>query len=364
MRIENVSRDKLITHGSLTMYKDTGYLEFTVSLFTRCNLRCSFCAQEHYTDLKPGEMNKIANTVYTQYIKEKVSRDEINTVKVRIWGGELFSDDIPDYYFYSYRKLRQAIEELFKDEPVQPTFCFTTNGVLTKHNRLLNFLEESDEIAVSYNVNLPAPQLNKIDNTIEALSKEHKVTVSFMLIFDAIKWYMGNWDKFKAIVNSDNVSDVVLNWYIPCKGWMKDYAPSWLVGQFLIKCLNENLTKIQLVRRLKDFQSDKKECECKFLPNIFDGKVTKDCVKCFSNLDRTCFYGENVDILIDESTTQKENISETKAFSGMVVAGCFECEHIEYCPGMCWASVLFMKNLEEWKCPLKYCYKHLLGTKL
>lgn len=349
------------------MFKDTGYLEFTISLFTRCNLRCSFCAQKHDTDLKPGEINKLANTVYTQYIKEKVSRSEINTVKVRIWGGELFSDDIPDEYFVHYRALRYTIEELFKDEPVKPTFCFTTNGVLTKHNRLLKFLRESDEIAVSYNIGLSEESINKIDKTIEALATQHKVTISFVMTNDFVQWSLQNWRDFMGIVNSEHVSDVVLNWYIVNENYWKDYTFSDTLGEFLVSCLEFNLDKIQLVRRLKDFSSNSKECQCKFLPNIFNGEVTKDCVKCFSNLPRKEFYKDYTDILIDESTTQAENISEMKALDGMTIAGCFSCEYHEHCPGMCWASVLPVEQFEKrerYVCPLKYCYKHLLGTKL
>ena len=88
-----------------------------------------------------------------------------------------------------------------------------------------------------------------------------------------------------------------------------------------------------------------KTCECKYIPTIMDGCVTKDCTQTASALDRHLFYGD----FVDEVT--EENVSDVKASLGVTKRGCLSCEHYEYCPQLCWSLTTF-KHFEADLCPL------------
>lgn len=353
------------------LYKDNKYLEFTVSLFTRCNRRCGYCWQDHTKDLNPLQLASIPQKIVDTYVKESLER-EIDTVGIRLWGGELFSDDIPDKYFDIYRKLRTDIREklsLFKGiKKIQ--FLYTTNGDFTKCIRVLDFLEPGDPIAISYN---PIWSSSHYKMTFWRVLNwfgraGHPVTVGIVLTNDIMKYL--NVLEYSPLVNiasSPYVSSIVLNNYIPSIGWENLMPTDEEIGDFLVDCMKHNIPKISNLEMIKkSFETKQcagRECECKFLPNIMDGKVSKDCVRCFSNLPPEMFYEDFLDDVQDISGCKQENVSEIKALKGITKRGCDTCEHVEYCPMLCWTSVIFNKH-EMGECPLKKCYKYLEATKL
>lgn len=77
-------------------------------LFEWCNLRCSFCHQDH--DSKVGfdavDMIRKAQTLID-------SVDSDSEIVINITGGELFMDDVPDWMFGYYLTIGQMLLENF-----------------------------------------------------------------------------------------------------------------------------------------------------------------------------------------------------------------------------------------------------------
>jgi MoaA/NifB/PqqE/SkfB family radical SAM enzyme len=77
-------------------------------LFEWCNLRCSFCHQDH--DSKVGfdavDMIRKAQTLID-------SVDSESEIVINITGGELFMDDVPDWMFGYYLTIGQMLLENF-----------------------------------------------------------------------------------------------------------------------------------------------------------------------------------------------------------------------------------------------------------
>lgn len=142
---------------------------------------------------------------------------------------------------------------------------------------------------------------------------------------------------------------IVFNFYIPNDNWEEDLPSDndmWKLFKF---CITNKLFYVSIVFYLfesylrQEFFT--KTCECKYIPTIMDGCVTKDCTQTASALDRHLFYGD----FVDEVT--EENVSDVKASLGVTKRGCLSCEHYEYCPQLCWSLTTF-KHFEADLCPL------------
>lgn len=122
-------------------YKHPQYCELVIYLFTKCNLNCSFCFQEHSADLDIDYIKSIPDTSMELLSKDITEQPTIKQVDIRILGGELFSDNIPDSYFDLYTEMvndiRQRMSEKYPD--IQVDFIITTNGVYSKVDRLVHF---------------------------------------------------------------------------------------------------------------------------------------------------------------------------------------------------------------------------------
>ncbi len=125
-----------------TLNKTNEDIEHFVYLFEECNLRCSFCWQDH--DSKVGQ-DSIANR----------ADDLINDIKqnphqphsINIMGGELFHDDISDQLFNDYKMLIIAIQEFANQEKVTVSFTFVTNLIYQRVTRVIDLIQHLRTVA-------------------------------------------------------------------------------------------------------------------------------------------------------------------------------------------------------------------------
>lgn len=81
--------------------------EFFVNLFEWCNLRCSFCWQDH--DKWDGIETIVSRA---DDISDRARIDHRGHFIINLMGGELFADQIPDYIFQDYREMVARLQTL------------------------------------------------------------------------------------------------------------------------------------------------------------------------------------------------------------------------------------------------------------
>lgn len=346
-------------------YKHPTYCELVIYLFTKCNLNCHFCFQEHSADLDIDYIKSIPDKALELLKKDISEQPSIKQVDIRILGGELFSDNIPDAYFDIYtdivNEIRSRMKELYPD--VQLDFIVTTNGVYTKVTRLANFLTVNNfkkllSISVDFIGRYPNEKVKlRAYNTIKELAElGFSVRAGIVMTKKNIEYILKNKQEFIGLVKDYKAEQIVFNFYIPNEGWEVDLPTDEDMIRLLDFCLEERLFCVSIIFYLFETFLQKKfftkTCECKYIPTIMDGCVTKDCTQTASGLDRHLFYGN----FVDEVT--EENVSDVKASLGVTKRGCLSCEHYEYCPQLCWSLTIF-KYFKATQCPLNYIYDKL-----
>lgn len=126
--IENILSNKMSTRG-----------EFFINLFEHCNLRCSFCWQDH-NDTKGMDTIKEKSELINTEILKMSSKHTI--IDLNLMGGELFSDEITDNLINDYLILATRIDSYALSLGVQINFNWVTNLVFTKRERIKSFLTD------------------------------------------------------------------------------------------------------------------------------------------------------------------------------------------------------------------------------
>lgn len=119
--------------------------EFFINLFELCNLRCSFCWQDH--ESKVG-MDSVVNRA-ADVIKVIESRRKVRQAfEVNVMGGELFFDEIPDSLFDDYFTFAVRVNDYAKEVNVKVDFNWVTNLVFTKTQRVLKLMERLATVGI------------------------------------------------------------------------------------------------------------------------------------------------------------------------------------------------------------------------
>lgn len=368
MSTENISlRNMKFPEGcpKIEFYKHPTYCELVIYLFTKCNLNCAFCFQEHSADLDMNFINSIPEKALELLRRDFKDQPTIKQVDIRILGGELFSDNIPDSYFDEYARVINTIrEQLNKEFPeVQVDFIITTNGVWKNRDRVINFLETNNfkklvSISIDFVGRYPNNSVKQTAyDTVRYLSdKGFQVRTGLVMTKRNIQYILEHPDEFTGLITQYGADQIVFNFYIPNIGWEQDLpSDSDMINLFKF-CLERKLFDVSIIFYLFEALRQKKfftkTCECKYIPTIMDGCITKDCTQTASTLPRELFYGDYV------NEVTEENVSDVKASLGVVKRGCLECEHYEYCPQLCWCLTIF-KHFKAEKCPLQWGYEYI-----
>lgn len=142
--------------------------EYTIHLFEYCNLRCSFCWQDH------------ENTVGIDTVLEKLEpiekflkTEKNKKVVFNIMGGEIFADSIYDEKLNDdFIELSKGIVALGKKYNIEVGLNWVTNLITTKIELIEHLLKETQKLGVvsklftSYD---PAGRFNR--NTIKVFKK-------------------------------------------------------------------------------------------------------------------------------------------------------------------------------------------------
>jgi hypothetical protein len=236
--------------------------EIIIDFFTKCNLNCDFCFQNHTNDIDIEAIKNIPKLLEEEYLEE-LKNANLSDITICIKGGELFSDDIPDSMFDLYEEVCNNIITSIRGS--LPNIIINieclTNGVYTKHNRVLNLFNniKSDRTKILFSYDpigrfKTKKQFKLFEDTFNHFYYHNMVELSITLTKTNINSIIYNKDFF--INNIQNNILIGLNLYIPNKQW-KLYQPSDDdLFNFYKWGLSNNKFNINLIRLILDVISN------------------------------------------------------------------------------------------------------------
>jgi len=166
------------TDYSIIKNKIIDHSEIVVNFFDHCNMRCSFCTQDH--ESKEGAtraeiLSKV--TQISQYINSNVKTQDF---LLHLMGGELFQDELIEQNFLSYyaefmHELNQSVRL-----GVKLHYNFITNLVFEEVDKVKYFLDTNNlKIAISYDpvARFTKPQFERFKINVE-IFKDYITLVS------------------------------------------------------------------------------------------------------------------------------------------------------------------------------------------
>lgn len=349
-------------------------LEFSVSLFENCNLSCKFCFSKN--KYKIIDKQSILNVPYIclEYIKNNgIDLSTKEDINISTWGGEIFSDSIPDYLFDTYIEYVKIFTELFlKENPTLDIhFNWLSNGIFKNRNRVLDFLKKVDETYTSLHSEHHEETSTKISFSYDPVdrfpSDKYKdwwyETVLFFKDYVSTISFTMTKPNIEAVLSGDKWFDSVKhleidgNYYWPNNNWEKYLPSDDLYFEFFKYCadnrVNCNIVRQTITSKIMPIRS----CICDSTIQYMGETCTRNCVSRTSNQNPELFYGDKVDVVDEFTCTDlKKNIYIEKR-------GCLDCKHFPYCTMGCVGSMCFKHfQVSSKNCFLNRFYKYIEGN--
>ena len=340
-------------------YLDTDTFELSLSLFEKCNLKCKFCFEDHLTkDIDLAYIHNIPNEIFARFLAESEKYTAIKNINIRIWGGELFFDSLPDIMFNEYKLLVDEISNKFKqyDSTLIIRYSWLTNGVFEKYDRVLDLLKYSNgTISFSYDPIGRFSNDTQLDQMLRcyAFFKQHNLinSISITLTKQTIYAYIEG----KSHIDMFKGSFFDINFYTPNPGWENLMLSPDDIYAFFKWAYDNNYLEFDVVKNcintVKGIQVPK-YCDCKTTIQYSKGICTNDCAIRASTLEHSRFYGK-----YDKYVTE-DNCNEIKASYGMQKLKCLQCKYYQNCQMPCWITVIF-DMYDTTYCPYYRFYEYL-----
>ena len=323
---------------------DQDVLEVCLVLFTKCNLNCPFCFQNR-------------SSIDAQYIKEipqnldiaysKLSK-KYNKILYRIWGGELFADNIDDSIFILYKQLVDKLNEIGKKHGFETQVCFSTNLVFNNVNRVKELIKTTNAIvATSYD---PKYRFHN-DEQIAIWQKNAEIfkpcAVSITLTKQNINAFIEESEHFERI----SKYPVNIEYYIFNKLHEKFKPSEDDLFKFFKYCIDNNIHCIAEVEAVKSSLDNPigRYCNCNNSCLYLNGSLTFNCLKRSSNLSQLEFF----DVIPAE-----DDYTEIQLREALNRKNCMLCKNFSFCRMYCMASVLH-KSVDNSQCGMFKVYEYL-----
>ncbi len=308
-------------------------------LFEYCNLRCSFCHQDH--DSKVGA-TAVAMWEKAKTLMANTRHDE--PYVINLTGGELFLDVYPDEFFKTYYEIAYAFFEYYDDV----TIVLGTNLVYHKIERLIDLVVRLKQhgpvkVATSYD---PAGRFDRDSYLLfmHNLSqvKEHVDTVNVVITKQNIETIIAGKDTVTLNWLCDNFS-VYFDHYIPSANYERLQPSEDLIGKLYLY-LNEHHPNSYPLISWKENQENITTCRSTKIINK-DGAVT------------TCWSEAGKDAVLDEQAgLQAKNAAEERFLDHY---GCFSCEYYQRCGLRCFLHHSFVEG-SAGTCQIKAMFDQIL----
>lgn len=331
---------ELIPVVDLLAEKKGRWKEAHLILFEHCNLRCSFCHQDH--ESKVGmDGDDILKKVQTL-----IENTDPNTpYVVNITGGELFTDDIPDWMFGYYMMAGEMVMRHFKQVKV----VYGTNLIYEKAwrvRRMLIMLRAKGGhvcLATSYD---PAGRFNPAQRELFFQNLEELgdliETVNVVITKQNIHMFLDGKEGPEFTEMCEKYA-VYFDHYIPSNMYEYIQPDEDLISQLYI-LLNEKYPNSFPIKSWKQNQFNETTCRSTKIINK-DGIVT------------TCWSEAGKDSILDEQEGLEAKAAAEEAF--IEKYDCFSCEYYSRCGMRCFLHHSFIQNSNN-ICQIKVMYDKIL----
>lgn len=308
-------------------------------LFEYCNLRCSFCHQDH--DSKVGFSQESIMAKVDTLI---ASTDREDHYVINLTGGELFLDDVPDDIFFAYFEAGRKLFDHFND----PIVVFGTNLVYRNVDRVIQLVEGLQEygnaiLATSYD---PAGRFNAGDRELffENLAKvAHLVkTVNVVITKQNIQSFLDGHEGPEFDYLCENHT-VYFDHYIPSNMYQYLQPDEDLISKLYLH-LNDRYPNSYPIKEWKENQWNETTCRSTKIVNK-DGVVT------------TCWSEAGKNSILDEQEGLDAKATAEAKF--MEKYDCLACEYYQRCGMRCFLHHSFIEESNS-VCQIKLMYDAIL----
>lgn len=332
-------------------------LEVCLILFKRCNLNCQFCFQDR-SSIEIDDISKIPEKLEKE-LQNIIKEMSLNKVTYRLWGGELFSDDLDDNLFVVYHKLVNDLYDISDRLNLDTEICFTSNLVFSKVDRVLNLLKDTNSyIATSFDLVGRFQNEQQIDQWTKNAELFQPKTVSITLTKQNINEWLTS-DKFKSKYRSClKKYPLNIEYYIYNRNW-KYYQPSDddifdlfvdYAKQHLCYDKDNWLNIPEFDAIILSYNNPiGRYCTCNRSCLWINDKLTFNCLKRSSDLPQFEFF---------ETPVSDEDYTDMQVKTALKRRNCFLCRHYEYCRLQCLASCLHLKHVND-NCWLDKAYGYI-----
>jgi hypothetical protein len=346
---------------------NTQVYEIIISLFTKCNLNCDFCFENHTNDIDIEAIKNIPKLLEDNY-PEELKNPNIKRISIGFLGGELFSDDIPDSMFNIYRDLYNDIILLIRKylPNVLIASDWLSNGIFTKYTRVVKLLNDNIFNNVTQLIGLSYDPIGRfrtreqyktfIDtfNYFYTHTSEISITLTKPNIYDIIN----NKDDF--IYNLSKDISIYLNYYIPSEinsNWELYQPNDDDLFNFYKWAIDNNKYQFDIINKLVGSVycgiAGDKVCVLNKTLTYYNNKFIRDRLSIRFPRDR--YFGNYV------SSITTNNITEMRCTIGIQKRGCLYCEYNNICTEPCWNGILvkdYNSSICYAKRIIKYLYDH------
>lgn len=228
-------------------------------LFEKCNLNCSFCGQDHDSEVgMESIIEKAHQTV------DFITKSDQTSHTVNVMGGEIFNDLIPESVFDDYVEFYNIIDNHCVETNQKVQINFVTNLIFQKNlplvEKLFATLGDNARISTSYDFAGRGLDINKMMVFKKNLEhfKDKVGVVGFVLTRPSIRKMLLDKDRYFKEYLYPNFH-LYFDWYVP-EGSSDKMLPSEQQMLDALLYVADNYPNISPVKDLLENEENQMTC--------------------------------------------------------------------------------------------------------
>lgn len=336
-----------------TFYKlnNNKQLEICLVLFKKCNLNCLFCFQNknRFNDIDKEYILNIPDKIL-EPLKVIVNKRKYSEIIFRIWGGELFSDDLNSEMFLIYNQLKNKLKKLETILNIKIKIYFSSNLVFEKNKNNVKALISDDNVFLVTSFDPVYRFINKKQFEIwqKNIQEFKPVAISITLTKQNINKYCTD----KSYLENLKNYNLAIEYYIYNNNYNFFKPTEDDLYNFFKYCIDNKYYNISEIKAIVQsfWNKNGRYCTCNNSCQYKNEKLLFNCVKRSSDLPINQFFNFEID--------DGENYSEFQLRAAIEKKKCFLCKRFSYCRLYCMASILHYDYKPE-ECALNRIYDYI-----